>query len=152
MNTHNEILNAAISYVQNGLHIFPLMPCDKRPLTKNGFKDASDNIEDIYKWWGQYPDANIGLPTGELNNLVVVDIDGVYPPEWPPLQPTHVVKTAKGHHYYYAYPEGFDIRSRTKIDGYDIDVRANGGYVVAPPSYHPNGGRYEFIALSLIHI
>ncbi|MBK9585802.1 MAG: bifunctional DNA primase/polymerase [Alphaproteobacteria bacterium] len=62
-----------------------------------------------------------------------------------PIPKTATVKTKKGYHLYLKYPKGHIIKSRAKIDGHDVDVRANGGYIVAPPSLHTDGGCYEFI-------
>lgn len=145
MSNENEFLKMALEYVDYGFYVFPLQPASKKPLTKNGFKDASNDKEEIKAWWKKYPKANIGIATGEISGLLVVDIDGDYPSEWPPLDKTVCVKTGKGWHYYYRHPEEKCIKSRARIGGYDVDVRANGGYVVAPPSIHPEGGRYEFI-------
>ncbi len=141
----NRLLKAALEYAAQGISVFPLIPRSKKPLTENGFKDASKDFEQIRAWWGKNPDANIGIPTGKVNDLFVVDIDGVCPESFPALPPTVTVRTKKGLHYYYKYPEGHEIKSRTKLQGLDIDVRGEGGYIVAPPSVHPEGGRYEFI-------
>jgi len=141
----NELLNAALGYIKHGFYVFPLKPKSKAPLTPNGFKDASNNREVIKAWWEKYPSANIGIATGEVSNLMVIDVDGEYPDTFPCIPKTATVKTKKGYHLYLKYPKGQMIKSRTKIDGHDVDVRANGGYIVAPPSIHPDGGCYEFI-------
>ena len=62
-------------YIDGGLEIFPCNGNKKTPLTKHGFKDASADKQLINDWWNKHPDANIGLPTGRINNLVVVDVD-----------------------------------------------------------------------------
>ena len=141
----NEFLNAALGYLKQGFHVFPLKPKSKTPLTPNGFKNASNNTEVIKSWWAKHPSANIGIATGEISDLIVIDVDGEYPDTFPPIPKTVTVKTKKGYHLYLKYPKDQIINSRAKIDGYDVDVRANGGYIVAPPSIHPDGGRYEFI-------
>ena len=132
--------------------IIPLkgkIPADKGG---HGWKDASSDPKQIEKWWKQYPDANIGIATGEVNGLVVIDVDrnhgdgsvdgeetlklleeklGSLPDTVEALTP------GGGRHLYFRYPAGFDIRSRA-ADAHDlwpgIDVKANGGYVAAPPS------------------
>lgn len=139
-----ELLKAALEYSQQGFYVFPLRPNSKVPLTPNGFKDASIEPEIIKGWWNRTPNANVAIATGKISNLLVVDIDGKYPSHWPEMPETTKVKTSKGYHFYFRYPDNETIKSRAKIGGHDIDVRANGGYIVAPPSIHPDGGRYEF--------
>ena len=67
------MLDAALEYASQGFHIFPLIPGEKSPLTKNGFKDATTDPEQIRRWWSEHPDANLGLATGLLSRLVVLD-------------------------------------------------------------------------------
>ncbi len=74
-----------------------------------------------------------------------MDIDGEYPEDFPKLPSLASVKTSRGVHYYFFYPEKNKIKSRNKLNGADIEIKSDGGYVVAPPSVHPSGGRYEFI-------
>jgi putative DNA primase/helicase len=145
MKKSNIFLQYALRYAEQGMQVFPLIPKSKKPLTGDGFKSATTDLDKIMQWWAQWPDANIGIATGKASNLVVLDIDGKYPDHWPDLPELPTVKTHKGAHYYFAYPEGQDVGCRSKIDGYDIDLRGDGGYIVAPPSIHPNGGRYEFV-------
>jgi hypothetical protein len=140
-----DFLHAALGYLENGFFVFPLRPRSKTPLTPNGFKDASNDPAQIKAWWAQHPTANIGIATGEISGLWVLDIDGAYPENWPQLPATAKVKTHQGWHFYFKYPSGQDIRCRAKIDGLPIDVRGNGGFIVAPPSEHPEGGYYEFV-------
>lgn len=84
---------------------FRIFPCrEKRPTTKNGFKDASADPEQIKAWWTQSPDAQVGLPTGKNINAFVLDVDL---PDGPaslieleakhgPLPPTWQTRTASG--------------------------------------------------------
>ena len=72
----NELKQAAIKYAKLGLAVFPLIPRDKKPLTQNGFKDATTDVNQINAWWDKTPDANIGIATGQRSGgLVVVDMD-----------------------------------------------------------------------------
>ena len=132
-------------YILGGLEIFPCNSNKKSPLTKHGFKDASADEQVINNWWNKHPDANIGLPTGKVNNLVVVDVDvkndagGI--DSLKQLQDecgkfdTRVVHTPSGGlHFYFSYPQGVDtIKNRTNMKP-GIDIRADGGYVIAPGS------------------
>tara|TARA_B100001989_G_C24550011_1_gene473717 strand:- start:3181 stop:3609 length:429 start_codon:yes stop_codon:yes gene_type:complete len=140
----NNLLIHALDYSAHGFAVFPLRPRTKIPLTPNGFKNATKNPEQIKSWWALFPDANIGIATGKVSGLWVLDVDGEYPDSLPIL-PSPTVKTAKGYHYYFICPTDEKIQSRSRIEGQAIDVRGDGGYVVAPPSIHPNGHQYVFI-------
>ena len=62
----------SLKLARRGIPVFPCGP-DKRPLTPNGFKDASTDPDLVHEWWAEHPDALIGVPTGE--KFVVVDVD-----------------------------------------------------------------------------
>ena len=123
-------------------------------MIENGFKGATTDPEKIKEWWAKWPDALIGSPTGKRTNRLVVDTDSDRAEAellllaeqagttWPS---TYTVKTHDGKHFYFLYPGSGDIgcSSRTLPD--HIDIRANGGYVIVPPSPHPEGGFYEVI-------
>ena len=148
----SNFLQTALELAELGNAVFPLLPCGKTPLTQRGFKDATLDPTIISKWWTQWPDANIGLATGKISGCVVLDIDGAdgesslqtLKRELGPLAATCMARTGKGIHLYFRYPDGKEIRCRTNIAP-GIDVRADDGYVVAPPSVHPNGPSYEWI-------
>ena len=139
------------------LAIFPLK--GKVPLTAHGCKDATRDGSQVESWWAQYPSANIGIATGDINGLLVIDVDvkpdlgkfgddslkdlerelGDLPETWTALT------GSGGVHYYFKYPKGHDIRNSSSKLAQDVDIRAQGGYVVAPPSIHPDTGHvYEW--------
>ena len=153
----NELYNYALAYAKRGLAVFPLIPKDKKPLTANGFKDATTDPTKIKEWWSIHPDANVGIATGQISGgLVVVDMDVdkekgkdgyhtfmkwcddnflMLPDSWLSI-------TGRGG-YHLCFRSAFPVSSRI---GWleDVDVRADGGYIVAPPSIHPNGTKYEW--------
>lgn len=129
---------AAHNYASFGYKVFPLQPGRKQPLTFNGFKDASLDAEVIEKWWTDHPSANIGIPTGEVNNLTVIDYDSK---DFYHDDSYWIVETPKGYHVWYSYYE--DMRSMTRAFA-DTDIRSDGGYVVAPPSVI-DGQSYEWL-------
>jgi len=110
---------------------------------------AADEIEG---WFRRWPDANVGLVTGRVSGLVVVDIDPRHGgqaslerlrDEHGPLPRTVEAETGGGgRHLYFAYP-GVLVHNRVGILP-GIDLRADGGCVVAPPSRHPSGRRYRW--------
>src|SRR5690349_15924428 len=126
----------------------------KHPRTKNGCLDASKDEAQINAWWQQWPDANVGIATGQISGIVVLDIDvakGAHSADLlfggvdQTVFTTPKVKTGGGLHFYYKYPIGHDIRNSASKLGKFIDVRGEGGYVVAPPSKHITGKEYEFL-------
>lgn len=153
----NELKEAALEYAKKGLAVFPIVPRSKKPLTENGFKNATTDSAKIEEWWAIHPDANIGIATGDVSGgLVVIDMDIdkekdkdgyhsfmewckanflVLPDSWMSI-------TGRGG-YHLMFRSSFPVPSKIGwIE--DVDIRANGGYIVAPPSIHPNGTRYEW--------
>ena len=157
MQEKNELLEAALKYAKEyGWAVFPVSQKSKKPLTPHGCKDAKKDPGAIRFWWKKYPDASIGVATGSISNLIVIDedidedkgIDGthqmlLWERENGDLPETISVITGRGgSHRYYKY-EGKDQKNRAGIiEG--VDVRGEGGYVIAPPSVHPNGTMYEW--------
>jgi hypothetical protein len=141
--------DAALAYAQEGLYVFPLQPHGKTPLTAHGLEDATVDPMTIETWWGRWPEANIGIRTGDL---VVVDEDRLGALEefaaevHETIPATGVVKTGSGRHFYFNQPEGERIRNTAGRLAPGIDTRGDGGYVVAPPSVHPDGSIYEWLA------
>src|SRR6266516_1813825 len=139
------LAGAALAYAAHGWLVFPLRPQAKEPLTAHGFKDATADATQLERWWRETPDANIGLHPGP-SGLVVLDVDGaegraVATPLGLFSEPTLAVLTGRagGVHLYYEHP-GFPISNRPLAP--HLDVRADEGYVVVPPSIHPSGARY----------
>lgn len=148
--------HAAIDYIKRGLAVFPLEEKGKRPKTRNGFKDATTDAAQVKAWWQQWPNANIGIATGKRSGgIFVIDLDidedkgidgyhtledwqrenGKFPETWTAI-------TGRGGYHLYFHSNS-EIKNRAGIiDG--VDVRGDGGYVVAPPSVHSNGNRYEW--------
>nr|WP_255771949.1 DUF3987 domain-containing protein [Microbulbifer guangxiensis] len=140
-----NLADAAHDLAQRGFSIFPLAPCGKKPVTSHGFKDATTDTQQISEWWAQNPNYNIGLRTGA--KFFVVDVDNVevfdrLVVENGTLPECPVILTGRGRHYYFACPPGMQIKGRTGIAGC-FDIKAEGGYIVAPPSIHPSGARYQ---------
>lgn len=127
----------ALELAAAGWHVFPVQPKGKQPLVK--WRDVSTtDAQTVGEWWDRWPDANIGIDCGK-SGLVVVDFDGVEAPDVHTL----VVKTARGVHQYYAN-SGDAVPNSAGMLGEHIDVRGEGGYVLAPPSIHPTGAKYEW--------
>lgn len=152
-----SMMDAAIEYATKyGWAVFPLARGAKRPLTPHGCKDAKKDVGAIRAWWTRFPDANIGIATGSASNLIVIDEDldenkgkDGYKAvrEWERENGTlpetvRAITGRGGAHVYYHYT-GDDFGNREDIlEG--VDVRGEGGYVVAPPSVHQNGMVYQW--------
>ena len=144
----NPFLSAALSYARRGLSVLPLRVKDKQPdgrLVPHGLTEATSDQARIRSWWSASPQANVGIRTG--SGIDVVDLDSPtarhalesLAPE--PLSPSVVVRTARGWHLWFASC-GLPTRAGV-LEG--VDVRGAGGYVVAPPSRHPDGHTYAFL-------
>ena len=128
--------------------VIPLRPRDKKPLLASWaeYQRRRPTEEEVEQWWTQWPDANIGIVTGAVSGLVVVDVDGEEGLNWMrvnmPVTSVYV-KTGKGWHGYFRHPGG-QIGNRARLAP-EVDLRADGGYVVAPPSIHASGHQYEWV-------
>ncbi len=134
----------------------------KHPRSRRGFKQATTDLTVIHGWWRRWPNANIGIATGGVGGLVVVDVDGpVGRHSWRGLTAQHgagpetaTAVTPHGAHRWYRTPEGLSVPRRIGAIGGHVDVLGDGGYAVAPPSVigreHPDrhdgqcAGRYEW--------
>lgn len=139
------MLEHALKYAADGLAVFPLVPRTKRPATAHGKDDATTDADQIRAWWTATPDANIAArpPAG----VVVLDVDprhGGTLDALGDLPTTYRARTGGGGwHVWYWLPEDCSDRVRGKLDGAEgIDVKSSSGYLVMPPSVHPDGGRY----------
>jgi hypothetical protein len=149
----NLIAGAAAEYLARGWSVLPVRARDKRPLIAwEPLQTARPSENDVVEWFERWPDANIGIVTGEISNLIVVDVDSKHGGDdsierlqqrFGSLPPTAESKTGGGgRHLYFAHP-GILCRNRAGLTQ-GIDLRGDGGYVVAPPSVHPNGRRYTW--------
>jgi replicative DNA helicase len=110
------------------------------------YQSRLPTMAEISEWFSKWPSANIGIVTGKISNLVVFDLDSQnavdYAEDKGGFPKTVKVKTGKGYHLYMQHP-GFEIRNSVNKN-LDIDIRADGGYVAAPPSIHGSGRQYEW--------
>ncbi len=145
---------AALGYVARGWAVFPLVERQKTPACENGFKDATHDAEQVSMAWAARPNMNVGIATGDASGgLVVLDFD-VDPDKgedgiatlraW---EATHgelpetvqAITGRGGLHMFYRTSQGVGCSINAELG---VDIRGNGGYVVAPPSVHPNGTPY----------
>lgn len=129
------------------------MGTDKRPLGKWApFQKRLPTNEEIKEGFSRNPQPNIGVVCGAVSNLVVLDIDGEegfrsLRDKGLEIPKTLSVKTGRGKHYYFLYPGVLTrnfAKGRSSLPLLGVDFRGDGGCVVAPPSLHASGVRYEF--------
>ena len=137
----------ALWYAKLGFRVIPLRERDKRPLIPNWQNEATTDEATIREWWAKWPNANIGIATGRYRDgyFCVLDFDPRNGGDWygdvgaETLPPTWVVHTGGGgRHYYYRTRE---LLRGAKLEA-GVDLKGDGGYVVAPPSIHPEGEPY----------
>jgi Bifunctional DNA primase/polymerase, N-terminal/Primase C terminal 1 (PriCT-1) len=141
---------AALQLAQKGLAVFPCQPRGKEPACDAGLHAATCDIERINRWWQAVPDLNVGIATGTASGIFVLDIDGEggeaslrrLEQENCPLPPTIEAITGKGRHCYFRMRGS--IRNSAGQIGAGLDIRGDGGYVIAPPSIHPSGRAYSW--------
>jgi hypothetical protein len=149
----NPTMDAAIEYSNRGWPVFPCNPSNKQPYTAKGFKDATTDINQICDWWTLHPAAMVGLPTGTASGFWVLDID-LKPDangatELAKLEATNGVlpttlscsTPSGGTHYYFKHADGVKNRGGFAPG---IDVRGEGGYVIAPGSVRDDGCYYDW--------
>jgi hypothetical protein len=144
----SDLHDAAVHLAELKLFVFPLKPRGKAPMTQAGFKDATNDAERVSRFWRKHPNANIGLYPGPSGRLVF-DLDGprgLATAERLGLleQKTLVVRTGGrggGQHRHHTHPGGV-IGNLTIGEG--VEVKADKGYVLVPPSVHPSGAIYEW--------
>jgi len=148
---------AALAYAEFGLYIFPLQPRNKKPLLAGkGFHDATNDVSVVSRWWKDHPEANIGCVPGRSGSLVL-DIDGpIGEQQLDELMLSDIAtltattgRKEGGRHLWFQHPGG-SIGNRQLAK--HIDVRADAGYVVLPPSVHPSGNRYKWSAMVAIAV
>jgi hypothetical protein len=150
------VYDYAMFYISNGLSVIPIKPRDKVPLIKwENYQREPPSIVEVRKWFDG-TDNNIAIVCGKVSgNLVVVDFDDVELYEEflkgldgelkDIVENTWLVKTGKGYHVYLRVNSDKPIRTRRFGK---IDIKGEEGYVVAPPSIHPSGKRYDFVRFS----
>lgn len=160
-------LSAALAYAKWEWHVLPIhAPLDgggcscsqkvcnsigKHPVFKGGWKIATTDSEQIKEWFDNGLRRNIAIATGAISGLFVLDVDGragedslqKLEAKYGVLPATVSVITGRGRHLYFKSPPEKILCSAGKL-GQGLDVRGDGGIIIAPPSLHQNGKRYAW--------
>ena len=148
-------LEAALDYARRGWSVIPVRPRDKRPLLPwEAHQHRRADPAQVRRWFARWPAANVAVVTGAVSGLVVLDVDPAHGGEESlaalarrhgGLPATVEARTGGGgRHLYFRHPGGL-VRNRVGLAP-GLDLRGDGGYVVAPPSRHPRGGAYRWRA------
>ena len=145
------MIRDALILATRGMHVFPCVPRGKTPACEHGLKDATTDSDVIRQWWRSEPKYNIAIASGAASGVFVVDIDSAdaesalrrLEDEHGALPPTVEAITGKGRHLYFLWP-GVPVRNSASKVAPGIDVRGDGGYILAPPSIHPSGRAYAW--------
>lgn len=165
------MLDSALEYAQRGWAVLPLHWAEngmcscgdancgskgKHPLVSGGSKDATTDLDQVRAWWELHPQANIGIATGSASDLIVIDVDeGPQKSGYDSLasleaknsripRDLSVTTGSGGLHIYLTAPKDKKVRNSAGTLAPHIDVRGEGGYVVAPPSVHISGNLYTW--------
>lgn len=149
-----DMTESALAYAARAWSVIPMQSHGKRPLIAwREFQQRVAGNDEIARWFRRWPDANIGIVTGRISGIVVVDVDARHggpdsvaaaEARYGTLVATVEAETGGGgRHLYYAHP-GVPTANRVALLP-GVDLRGDGGCVVAPPSVHPSGRRYAWV-------
>lgn len=161
------LAEAALAYAEAGIPVFPLCPGEKSPRVTHGFHAATTDLSCIRHWWDRWPEANIGVPTGEVSGLIVLDIDPRHGGDaslrhlqrmldhhaadlaQPAIDLLYTCRSRSGGgglHLFFGWYPALSLQSTARFAGEDgLDLRAEGGYIVVAPSRLHGGGSYRFL-------
>jgi len=148
LTTSERIRETALRYAELGYPVFPCAPGAKTPLTEHGHLDAATDPNQIETWWTERPSANVAIATG---GLVVIDVDAES--TWLTDAPKRAMELAvaplsltanDGRQYVFRQPPGKVWRNTTGRIAPHVDTRADGGYIVVPPSVLTGGKAYRW--------
>ncbi len=142
----NLTLQWAEKYISLGWSLIPLKPRSKEPLiTWQGYQTQKASIQQVQDWLLKWPEMNLGVVTGAISQIVVVDLDGTVGMLYGrknAAQSSVASITGNGKQVFYKWTEHVDNSVKKVAPG--VDIRGDGGYVVVCPSIHPNGKRYRW--------
>lgn len=151
MTDNRTVLDEAHFYAARGWRVVPILPGQKRPALDAWVERATTDHVLIDDWWRAHPDHGVGIVTGEQSGLFVLDIDPEHGGDdtLADLEHTHgpladtieTITGSGGRHILFTWP-GWNPGTNAGQLGPGLDLRAEGGQIVAPPTIHPNGRPY----------
>lgn len=143
--TQTQLKLEALKYLEWGLSVFPVSR-DKKPILKSWkeFQTRRPTKDEIENWFFDYNPDGIAIVTGKVSGIVVLDVEKDGDTTGLDIPTTPTVKTGGGgYHYYFKHPQNGELKNLTRFRDL-MDFRGDGGYVLAPPSLHKSGNRYEW--------
>jgi hypothetical protein len=145
-----NFLDVALDYAALGFSVFPCRFRTKQPATRRGFYDATTNPATIRRWFGGAQPYNIAIRTGIASGVWILDVDDVASLQvlegrHGPLPETRQSQSSRGLHFWW--------RANSPVQGSasrvapHVDVRGEDGYIIAPPSVHPDGPIYRWLSI-----
>ncbi len=141
---NNSLRDIALQYLDHGFSVIPI-GSDKKPLISwKEYQKRHPTEEEVRSWFSRIDVTGIGIVTGKISGIAVLDIDKGAQTDGLILPPTPTTKTGgDGWHYYYKCSSEFTLSCHNGFR-HKMDFKAEGGYVIAPPSLHKSGKRYEW--------
>jgi hypothetical protein len=141
-----KLKDAALRYAELGYRVFPCRPGSKEPTTEHGCLDATTDVEQIERWWQSMPQANVAIST---DGYLVVDVDPAGKPwvgtvDRQDLLSGAMAVTPRGGSHHWFKQNGTELRNTSGKLAPGVDTRADGGYVLVPPSV-VNGQPYRWV-------
>lgn len=146
-------VTAAMALAHRGLAVFPVDPLTKAPKTAHGFKEATRSEASIIQLWSKWPAAGIAVATGKPSGIVAIDVDPSNGGEdgfatlagelGAPGRTVQVITPRGGYHLWFRAPPAAVACSAGKLAP-GVDIRGDGGYVVAPPTTRPDGSGWHW--------
>ena len=149
----NELQQEIAQYLTNGWSLLPVKPFEKRPLMQNWLQYTHERADakTVNNWFNSLKNVGVGMVTGRISNVIVLDVESTCPipiEELLKKYPTSLVSRSGsgGYHLFFQYPKNrTKVSNRVRIfDG--ADLRADGGFIVLPPTRHPNGQSYQWVS------
>ncbi|MCK6598846.1 MAG: bifunctional DNA primase/polymerase [Bdellovibrionaceae bacterium] len=143
-NTKSKLQIASEYYAEKGFSIFPLIPRSKKPLFSNWQRDATADKQKVFDIWIVTGTKVVALDIDSKNGFDRLNVLSLFEEEFGKIPSTVAQITGgSGLQYFFKPPNGVQLKNRVAMRQ-NIDFRAVGGFVVAPPSIHPNGKEYFF--------
>lgn len=153
MTTDPSVADVARDFLRRGWSVIPVLAREKRPAIRwMEFQHRRPQEAELERWFRRWPESNIGIVTGAVSGLVVLDVDRCHggSDSLDRLERRHgrlpwtleAITGGEGRHLYFAHPGGL-VRNEVGFAP-GVDLRGDGGYVVAPPSRHASGRRYRW--------